>query len=101
MSDDEQKVRNAVMNVICNAMNFPKPASVYILGQDMGPLGGKIVAAVLPLIAATRTAALKEAADHWSAWETFTASDGNISIRQHGQTVSEWLRARAAKEDSE
>ena len=62
MSDDEQKVRNAVIDVICNAMNFPKPASVHIRGRDMGPLGDKIVAAVLPLFAATRSAALERSA---------------------------------------
>ena len=43
-----------------------------------------------------RTQALKAAADQWSEWEPFRASDGIISIRQHGQTVSEWLRNRAA-----
>ena len=50
--------------------------------------------------AATRTAALEEAAEEWSEWEVFMASDGMPSIRKHGQTVSEWLRARAAKEET-
>lgn len=42
-----------------------------------------------------RTAALEEAADHWSEWEAFKASDGIMSVRQHGLTVEAWLRERA------
>ena len=39
--------------------------------------------------------ALRDAADEWSEWETFTASDGNKSIRMHGLSPDQWLRARA------
>ena len=39
--------------------------------------------------------ALRDAADEWSEWETFTASDGNKSFRMHGLSPDQWLRARA------
>ena len=42
--------------------------------------------------------ALRDAADEWSEWETFTASDGNKSIRMHGLSPDQWLRARAVLE---
>ena len=39
--------------------------------------------------------ALRDAANEWSEWETFTASDGNKSFRMHGLSPDQWLRARA------
>ena len=40
-------------------------------------------------------ALIESLADEWSEWETFTASDGHRSIRQHGLSPNDWLRARA------
>ena len=40
-------------------------------------------------------ALIESLADAWSEWETFTASDGHRSIRQHGLSPNDWLRARA------
>lgn len=40
-------------------------------------------------------ALIKSLADAWSEWETFTASDGHKSIRQHGLSPDDWLRSRA------
>ena len=40
-------------------------------------------------------ALIESLADEWSEWETFTASDGYRSIRQHGLSPNDWLRARA------
>ena len=40
-------------------------------------------------------ALIESLADAWSEWETFTASDGHNSIRQHGLSPDDWLRARA------
>jgi hypothetical protein len=40
-------------------------------------------------------AALRLAADEWTEWETFIASDGIRSIRMHGLSPAEWLRKRA------
>ena len=38
---------------------------------------------------------IESLADAWCEWETFTASDGHNSIRQHGLSPDDWLRARA------
>lgn len=38
---------------------------------------------------------LREAADQWTAWETFPDTDGHKSIRQHGMSPADWLRRRA------
>lgn len=40
-------------------------------------------------------ALIESLADEWSEWETFTASDGHTSIRQHGLSPDDWLRERA------
>ena len=47
--------------------------------------------------ATVKAEALREAAEQtdWE-WETFLAADGVRSIRQHGKTPSDLLRARAA-----
>lgn len=38
---------------------------------------------------------IESLADAWSEWETFTATDGHKSIRQHGLSPDDWLRSRA------
>lgn len=48
MSDlDRDAIRVAIGGVLFNAMNFPKCAIPYLLGQDMQPLNDKITDAVL------------------------------------------------------
>lgn len=40
-------------------------------------------------------ALIESLANAWSEWETFTASDGHKSIRQHGLSPDDWLRSYA------
>jgi len=47
-------------------------------------------------VASAQAAALREAADEWSEWESFRASDGHMSLREHGKSPDQWLRERAA-----
>ena len=39
--------------------------------------------------------ALREAAEDWTIWEVFTASDGTVGLRGHGLRPEEWLDKRA------
>ena len=54
-----------------------------------------ISAAPADALAEHDAALIESLADAWSEWETFTASDGHRSIRQHGLSPNDWLRARA------
>lgn len=56
---------------------------------------GALAEALRPWLAEHDAALIESLADEWSEWETFTASDGHKSIRQHGLSPDEWLRARA------
>jgi len=47
VAEDLDRLRGALMNVLCNVSNFPARAQPYLLGQDMGPLIAKTVEAVL------------------------------------------------------
>lgn len=47
MSITEGTVRRAVAPVLVDAMNFPDRVQPFILGQNMGPLIDKVVAAVM------------------------------------------------------
>ena len=39
--------------------------------------------------------ALRDAAEDWTIWEVFTASDGTVGLRGHGLGPEEWLDKRA------
>lgn len=39
--------------------------------------------------------ALRDAAEDWTVWEVFTASDGTVGLRGHGLRPEEWLDKRA------
>jgi hypothetical protein len=56
--DEQEKLRIAVSNVLCNASNFPDGVGVRVLGRDMRPLIEKVMDAV---IAAGFTASEDEA----------------------------------------
>jgi hypothetical protein len=46
--EHERKVlRGALLNVLCNASNFPTPVQRHLLGQPMGPLVEKVADAIL------------------------------------------------------
>ena len=53
-TSDEKALWNAVMNVICSASSYPDAVATHVLGRDMAPLGNKLQAAILPLIASVR-----------------------------------------------
>lgn len=64
---------------------------------DTWRLDGILDEAPKSVLAEHDSRVLEEAADRWSEWETFVASDGVTSTRQHGKTPPEWLRARATE----
>lgn len=44
---DRKKLRGALSNVLCNVENYPRPASVHLLGRDMTKLLDKTTDAIL------------------------------------------------------
>lgn len=68
-----EKLAGALLNVLCNASNFPVAVQPRILGQDMGPLTAKVADAILasPWLAVhdaeVKAAALEKAAADWAA----------------------------------
>lgn len=46
-NDEREALRGVLVNVLCNASNFPERVASRILGQDMGPLIERTVDAIL------------------------------------------------------
>jgi hypothetical protein len=44
---ERKRIRGALTNVLCNAMNFPKQATPHLLGRDMTPVIEKATDAVM------------------------------------------------------
>ena len=94
--DDLAAVVEKVREVSTGYIDQPGYGDYYI-GMEAAGEGilGALSTAAADAIREHDAALIESLADEWSEWETFTASDGHRSIRQHGLSPNDWLRARA------
>lgn len=92
-----EALRRAIGGVLFNVSNFPEPAQVRLLGQDMGPLNDRLTAAIVEVwmpgvVARARRVALQEAAEAVLS-ERLTDETGDNADEAYNQAIGDGVRA--------
>ena len=85
---EHEDLDRAVMGVVANVSNFPEKVQARLLGQNMRPLGDRIIEAVLA--AGYR----KQEPDEWEYGQSEVLQDGTVAFGPPVETLEEAIRSR-------